>query len=534
MGGVFPELGPKRGNGQVPSLDQEWADPVDCFGMMHADPIDCTEADVPPALWPFVQDTAVRMGVNRSSVVLCCLVACAAVITDDWRVQPKRYDDQWTECPRLWGAIVGPPSIKKTPVITACTKPVERVEANARKEHQKDVDRYKKALTKWKEDGADDASKPRSPRCPRWLVESFTVEALQEVLRDDEEARYKAPAKKVLVRQDELAEGLANFDRYSTGRGGGDRGAYLRLYNGGYYAVDRVGRGSFAANWSGCLLGGIQPEPIQRIAQHAVDDGLLQRFLYDVPEPGPSGVDQAPNRGAIERYHRLIPALVNLRPAKDRGDPRAPVVFHADAHTHREDIITLADRMAHMPDVSRRLQAALGKWEGLFARLCLTFHLINLADDHASQQTGPPSDVIPDTTAQRVAGYMRRVLLPNLLRAEAVMFSTAQTSHAQWIAGYILAHNMNRVTTRDIRRAYGALRPPEATDELRSVMASLATFEWVDPEQPQNELRPVHAWRVNPKVHALFAGRADQERQARNERQTEIIRRRQEHTNVRN
>ena len=77
------------------------------------------------------------------------------------------------------------------------------------------------------------ARNPRRRSSPRYLVEDTTIEALSDVLRDDEKSTMQCPARKVLVRQDEMSEFFANLDRYSGGKGSGDRGAYLRLYNGG-------------------------------------------------------------------------------------------------------------------------------------------------------------------------------------------------------------------------------------------------------------------------------------------------------------
>jgi hypothetical protein len=501
-----------------------WPEPLNCFTAANTEPAEATEDEVPPALWPFVDDTAKRMGVARSTVALCCLVPCSAVITDDWYIQPKRLDTTWTECARIWGAVVGPPSIMKSPVIAACTRPLDHMERQTREQWEADLRHWREQEKAAKDERRDHTDS--KPKRPRWLVESATIEALQEVLREDEDARFEAPARKVLVRQDELGEFLANLDRYSTGRGGGDRGAYLRLYNGGPFSVDRIGRGAFTSgNWSGCLLGGIQPEPIQRIAQHAVDDGLLQRFLYDVPAGmEEAGEDRPPGEAAVTRYHRLIPALTALHPP--RG-PVQPVVLHADAHIYREDINALARDMARLPDVSPRLQATFGKWPGLFARLCLTFHLIEVADARAERNVGPYVGVVTAASAAQVAGYMRRVLLSHLLRADAVMFNTVQTGHAKWIAGHILAHRLDRIAVRDVVQSYKALRAPEMRGELESVMASLAAADWLDPELPRNPFKPVIAWRVNPRVHALFAERAEQERQERRERQEETIRRKQ-------
>lgn len=165
------------------------------------------------------------------------------------------------------------------------------------------------------------------------------MEALTEVLRDDDDAHQRPPAGKVLSRQDEMSEFVANFDRYRAGvSGGGDRGAYLRSYNGGRHIVDRIGRGSFAVpNWSICLIGGIQPGPIQKIAKRAAEDGLLQRPFYCVPGPQVPGVDRKPSADARRRYQNLFPALAALHPPRTLdGEHAQVVVFHGDAHQHRE------------------------------------------------------------------------------------------------------------------------------------------------------------------------------------------------------
>jgi hypothetical protein len=501
---------------------QLWPEPVDCFAGPDTLPPQLTEDEVPQAIWPFVADTARRMGVATSSVALGAIVSLSSAVSDEWRLQPKRRDYLWTENARLWGAIVGPPSILKTPIIRACTHPLEHMEMQAHKAWELEMERYLQEQAAAKEAG--DKKRPGPPpRRERRVVESITIEAFQEVLRSDAKAALNAPARKVLCRQDELGEFLANFDRYSNGRAGGDRGAYLRLYNGGAFSVDRIGRGSFiTANWSACILGGIQPEPIQRIARDAVDDGLLQRFIYDVQtSPAQAGADASPDTAAFHRYTKLFPALAALHPPPGDDHPHS-VHLHADAHVHREAIDALARGMAAMPDASPRLQSAFGKWPGLFARICLTFHLIDVADARAVGDLGPSVNAVPAATAERVARYMRRILLPHLQRAEDLMFATVQTGHAKWIAGHILAHGLDRITVRDIVQNYRALRPPEVRPFLDSTMASLASIAWIDPVQPRNALGPVVAWRVNPLVHERFAERAQQERTDRPQRAQEV------------
>ena len=165
-------------------------------------------------------------------------------------------------------------------------------------------------------------------------------------------------------------------------------------------------------------------------------------------------------------------------------------MFHADAHQHRLVINDLARAMAAMPDTSNRLKSALGKWPGLFSRLALTFHLVEVADARARNAMKPVLTVLSEATARRAANYMRDILLPHLLRAEAIMFSTAQTGHARWIAGLILARNQLRITDRDVVQAYGPLRPPECRRERLEVIESLVTVGWLRPEEQSNPARP--------------------------------------------
>jgi hypothetical protein len=124
-------------------------------------------------------------------------------------------------------------------------------------------------------------------------------------------------------------------------------------------------------------------------------------------------------------------------------------------------------------------------------------------------------EVVPEETARSVALLMRDILLPHLLRADAMMYRTTQTGHAEWIAGHILVHKLAVITARDITRYYRELRDPESRKTLSDTMQSLVLFGWCEPVEPKNPLNPVSTWLVNPAVHTLYAEKADAERAAR-------------------
>jgi len=509
----FERIWNKASEGPAQDEVPQWPEPVDILADQDpgAAPI-LAERHVPAALWPFIADTAERMGVATSTVALCAIVACAAAISEEWKLQPKRHDYTWTERACLWGATIGPPSIMKSPVIAITTAPIESLEIAARKQWNEEMAAYRIAHADWK-DADKSGPEPVAPLCARYLVESTTIEALQEVLRDDKDGKFFAPLGKVLCKQDELAEFLAGMDRYSTGKGGSDRGAYLRLYNGGRYSIDRIGRGSFAAkSWSGCLIGGIQPDPIQQIARNATDDGLIQRLMFDVPAPRGPGQDRAPNHAAIDTYRSLFPALATLRPARDSEGRAVYVALHADAHASRESIDATARAMSLWPDASPQLQSAFGKWSGTFARLCLVFHLLQIAAARARGDIGPPTNVVSPETAARVRVYMREILAPMLLRADSIMFASHQTAHATWIASYIIANGLTRIAARDIVQNYRPLRAPEQRETLDNTMDSLCTFGWLRPEPARGAAARPTAWHVNPDVHIRFAERVEAER----------------------
>ncbi len=79
--------------GSTPDANEEpWPEPVNFLTDSDLTGLPELRADhLPDALYPFVVDTAARMGVDPVSVALAAIVTCASVIHEDWQIQPKRY-----------------------------------------------------------------------------------------------------------------------------------------------------------------------------------------------------------------------------------------------------------------------------------------------------------------------------------------------------------------------------------------------------------------------------------------------------------
>lgn len=84
------------------AADLDWPEPIDFLADdAVTGPPELRPEHLPDALWPFVTDSAERMGLDPCTMALVTLGACAAVTSDDWRLQPKAHDWSWDECPRI-------------------------------------------------------------------------------------------------------------------------------------------------------------------------------------------------------------------------------------------------------------------------------------------------------------------------------------------------------------------------------------------------------------------------------------------------
>lgn len=464
-------------------------DPVDLWGQFH--PPALPHGLLPPILEQFARVQGARMGADPAGLAVAALVTCAAAITDGVKLKVKRHDD-WTESARLWAALVGSPSTKKSPILSAATGPLCRIDAELFRDWQR-------AFTDWSNlDKAEQRSVPK-PVQTRLRIEDATIEAAQMVLEG-------SPAGALLL-QDELSGFFGAMDKYSGGKGANaDRAFWLRSFNGGEYALNRVGRGAaLIPNLSLCLLGGIQPEPIRKLAADAHDDGLLQRLFPIVLRPATLGHDE-PAPDVVGQYRALIERLHTLR-GPQGFTPW--LVFDDRANGVRAGLEAEHLRLQSSEAVNRKLAAHVGKYDGLFARLCIVWHCVENAD-------GPLPPAITEGTAERVAAFLHKFLLPHAFAFYAGTLGLSDDhDRLTAIAGYILAHRLERVTNRDVQRGDRAMRAIREQD-IRPLLEQLAALGWLEMVPGPRPTQPPH-WLVNPAVHARFADRASGEGAKRKE-----------------
>lgn len=517
LGNVDPETGeilpPAPANDNAPAAAAAAPQPLDIFAEFPAPGL--RPGMLPRAIEEYAFECGELIGVSPEMVAIPALVSCAAALHDDIKIQPKRHEPDWLESARLWCAIVGSPSVKKTPAIKRATKRVRKIDIDLHEQnsalmarHAEQMEHYKEAKREAKKTGQY-VPEPEAPPKHRLVVEDITVEALADVLKDS--------TRGVLSIQDELSGWFGAMDAYSgSGKNGGkDRAVWLQAYNGGPRLVDRVMRGTIKIpNFSVNIIGGIQPDAIRRLANNMTDDGLMQRFMIVIGS-NQREMDRPPNTAAYTGFAHLIDHLYAVRGGQD------PVTLSEDAHRIREGLMEYAAELADYPALPGGLRSHLGKWSGLFARLLLIFHAI----DCAGRGVHPVAVQVGRETAQQVDQLMRRFLLPHALAYyQDVLGASGDLEHARWIAGHILSKQLGSITNRDITQAYRQWRGLDDYRRTR-IMQSLEDMGWITPfdeDGQQRSRRGATHWIVTPSVHTMFRQKAYDEAARRERIRAEI------------
>jgi hypothetical protein len=496
-----------------------WTDPVDLWGNFV--PPELPTGLLPDVIEQYARVEGANMGCDPAGLAMSALTVCAAATSDQIKLQVKKYDRLWTESARLWAMLVGDPSTKKSPIMAQAARRLRKIESKLTRIYLDEKAQYD-AMP------AEQQRTVAAPTHPRVMLEDTTIEAAQEVLKGSPDG--------VLLFQDELSGWFGAMDKYSGRGAGADRAFWMRAYNGGVATFNRIGRGSgYIPNLSVSMLGGIQPDAIRKTAADGIDDGLLQRGLFFLLRP--ATVDQDRPRGlAVERYEKLVGELHKLKPEQeglattesepdfiqefyrdggvtgveniDDEDAREQKVtllrFSPDAQTIRNQLAEKHITMMASELVNKKLATHIGKYDGVFARLCVLWHCIENVGDREFPR------VVSEGTAQRVATFLHDFIFKHAVAFyTGVLGLSDDHDRLKNLASYILARKLDKITNRDVQHGDRSMRQLADRDILK-IFEQLEALGWVErrlPRRPQERLQ----WIVNPQVHIQFAARAEQE-----------------------
>jgi Protein of unknown function (DUF3987) len=353
---------------------------------------------LPTAIAPWVLDISERMQCPPDYIAAAALTGLGAVLGRKIGVAPEQQTD-WFEVANNWCCIVGRPGDLKSPAIGEVLKPLHRLEIDARKTFDADLEAYEKDLQLWKlrRDAAEakakrdlrtnpdatiqfDVPEPPEPTERRYVTNDTSYEKLGEILAENPNG--------VLAHRDELVSLLKTLDREEFAAA---RGFFLTAWNGkDRYAFDRIGRGKTHIE-AACvsILGSTQPERLAEYVQRAVsggagDDGLIQRFgLLVWPDQSPAweNIDRYPNSAARDAAWGCFVGFDSLDPGAIGAEPTSPFqsmpVLRLGSEAHdlflewRKDL----ERDLRSGDLHPALASHMSKYRKLVPTLALINHL---------------------------------------------------------------------------------------------------------------------------------------------------------------
>lgn len=463
---------------------------------------------MPNSLRPLVKDIAHRMQVPPDFPAVAVVVTLAGLTNRRAMIQPKELDTAWSVIPNVWGGIVAPPGMLKSPVISAVTSPARAIEskwrsedAGVQREYEDALEMHEAKMKAWKAETQSalkaGETPPQKPDCTltaptprRLMTNDATFEALHRLLAE-------TPAG-LFVLTDELTGWLAGLERQGREQ---ERSFFLECWNGdSSHTIDRIGRGSvFVPHACVSLFGGIQPARLRSYLADALkdgpsNDGLMQRFQLLVWPDAPEGwvyVDIAPDESAqrvAESIYQRLAGMDSVSPLR--------LKFSKDAQTLFVDFLTDLESRIRGNDLSPAMKAHLSKYRSLMPSLALLFTL-------ADGQT----DCVPLRQARRAAAWCD--YLETHARRVYASASPPEQDAARTLARHLAKGweaTEGQFTLRDLyRKQWAGL---DTTDAARKALEVLQEWEWVriaTSGEARAAGRPSEVYLRNPRIGARHA-----------------------------
>jgi putative DNA primase/helicase len=499
----------------APRADSDnWPPPQPLQGELP--PVEPFHEDLlPDSFRPLVADVAERMQVPMDYPAVVVVLCLAGAVNRRAMIQPKERDTGWVEFANLWGAIIGPPGVMKTPVIQVITRPLVQIETEWRRDHEAEMAEHARAIEEWeltksawkeqfkaskKHRDQAPARPPEAPGRPllrRLIVNDATFEALHQTMSEN--------CAGVLLLRDELAGWLAGLERSGHEQ---ERAFCLEAWNGkNPFTIDRIGRGTIHV--PACcmsLFGGIQPGRLRSYMADALcdgpsNDGLIQRISVLVwPDLDRwEFVDRAPNAAAEELTARVFRKLVEL-------GSESPIRFRFAPDAQQLFVEWLTNLEAKLREDERHpaLIAHLSKYRKLMPVLALLFELADRAsyEGFDGSSLAVLQNFVSVEHARQAAAWCE--FLESHARRIYSCIVTPQLRAARELADKIKQRKVGAdgfFTRREVYlKSWSGLDTPDSVKQAAEVLQDANWVRGVSDESAPSGGRPANRYEVNPRV----------------------------------
>lgn len=399
--------------------EKDWPEPLPITTTLR--PVMSLAPDmIPEPLRPWLLDIAYRMKCPLDFVAAGSVVVISSLIGTRCTIKPKSRDD-WYIVPNLWGAIIGDPSVMKSPSIAEVLIPLNRLVTAAREEFKQKSQRYeadqvtyeaqKKVYQSQEKDrlSGKDVISPvgypepiTKPAERRYMTNDTTIEKLADLLNENEAG--------LLVYRDEIIGLLAGWTKAGHEQ---DRTFYLEGWNGhGSLSIDRMARGTtHVKNVCISLMGGIQPAKLLGYLKAATgyeNDGFVQRLQVAVyPDKAAwEYIDNYPDHVAKNKAFDLIRIIADANFKEISYDADEYNKFpYTRFNTQAQEIFKqwlINWETNVIPNESGLLLEHFTKYRSLMPSLALVFHVINHYDDLRNIETSEKALVSAEAATMAV------------------------------------------------------------------------------------------------------------------------------------
>lgn len=440
-----------------------------------------TEA-LPKAAADLVRAGADSLQVDPGMLAPLALAAMAAAIGNSRTAELHK---SWREPAILWVTVVAPSGTGKSPALELVTRPAERRDAEAlrehseaTKEHAAAVIMHEKALRSWERGSAKGnltdtpPTAPEPPVCERYVSNDVTIEALAAMLA--------ASPRGLLLACDELAAWF-NFGRYAanSGRASSEASRWLPMHRAQPLKVDRRTAPPLRVERALLNIAGlIQPGVLaSALTGTDYDSGLVARLLLSMPPTPtrrwrPGGISPMVERA----FGAMVERLYDLDMPEDEHGTPMPRAVATDNQAGQLWAEYYNELNQHMAGQDERSRAMLSKLEGGAARLALVVHLGRVAGGEDA-----PADLIDGESMRRgiaLAKWFRR-------EAERVYLRLAEGDDDREARQLLdlVRRKGGSVSGRELVQSSRAFRAVKDAEAALSRLVDAGHGAWVTPPQ---------------------------------------------------
>jgi hypothetical protein len=219
----------------------------------------------------YISETQKSINCSEEYLNTLFLSMCSICIGKSTSLKVK---NNWKEYSSLFTVIIGSPSSKKSPSMSAIFQPLENIQKQLENNFNQAYVSYKEEVKQKKRD-KDDTHVIKPVKKHLYLTD-VTMESLSDELNNNPLG--------ILLKKDEINHFFSSMGKYSNS-GGGDLETILELYGLQSSAISRRNREGVLQTFKPffSIVGGIQFKPFKDFFI-GKENGIIERFIFSMPK----------------------------------------------------------------------------------------------------------------------------------------------------------------------------------------------------------------------------------------------------------